>query len=428
MARLMNMAGIIAFLIALTGAAQTVEDQQFKEAGVCARCHVISVVEWGMSRHSKVGINCVACHGASAGHVKDERNNIKPDHLPRGAAIAGLCAGCHHDGCPKTQQKASCQDCHHSHALVNPKKPAVARDPHFEEISARWQRYDSLVRQGEEEAKAEKWREARDAFRLALQEKPGDRYATGRMRMCQRRMNASLPGFELAGQEFDAETGLPRRVRVARWGILMVLAPGGEFEMGAEQFAAAKPVHTVRVAPFYLGQYELTQGEWKALMGSNPSAHQGAQYAPSDRLPVEQISWEDCQLLIKKLNAEVPGAGFRLPSEAEWEYAARAGGVAGEAVQGAAPRPVGQGQPNRLGLFDMSGNVWEWCSSLFRPYPYAAEDGREDPNSPGLRVLRGGGYAEWASWTDLGARHSERPSRRLQSNGMRLARSVPGEQ
>ena len=425
MARLMT--GIVLFLFALAGAAQTVEDQQFKEAGVCARCHVISVVEWGMSRHSKAGINCVACHGESKGHVKDERNNIKPQHIPRGAAIAGLCADCHKNGCPKTQQTASCQDCHHSHALVNPKKPAVAKDPHFEEISARWERFSSLVRQGEVEVKAEKWQAAYAAFQQALKEKPGDRYATERMRMCQRRMNPSLPGFEIVGKEFDPQTGLPRQVRVARWGIPMVLVPGGEFEMGSERFTGAKPVHTVRVGPFYLGEYELTQAEWKSLMGSNPSEHQGAKYPESDRMPVEQVSWEDCQSLLRKLNEGVPGGGFRLPTEAEWEYAARAGGGTEEGAQWSEPRPVGKGQPNTLGLFDMRGNVWEWSSSLYRPYPYVASDGREEADAPGLRVLRGGGYVEWAAWIDPGARHSERPNRRLGSNGMRLARSVPGE-
>jgi formylglycine-generating enzyme required for sulfatase activity len=240
-------------------------------------------------------------------------------------------------------------------------------------------------------------------------------------------MNPSLPGFEIVGKEFDPQTGLPRQVRVARWGIPMVLVPGGEFEMGSELFAAAKPVHTVRVGPFYLGEYELTQAEWRSLMGSNPSAHQGAQYPDSDRIPVEQVSWEDCQSLIRKLNEGVAGAAFRLPTEAEWEYAARAGGGTGGPVQLPAPRPVGKGQPNRLGLFDMSGNVWEWCDSLYRPYPYVAADGREEADAPGMRVLRGGGYAEWAAWLDPGARHSERPNRRLGSNGMRLARSIPGE-
>ena len=425
MARLMT--GIILFLFALTGAAQTIEDQQFKEAGVCARCHVISVVEWGMSGHRKAGITCVTCHGASQGHVTDERNNIKPEHIPHGAAVAGLCAGCHKSGCPKTQQTVSCQNCHHSHALVNPKTPAVARDPHFEEISARWARFSNLMQQGEEQVKAENWRAAYTAYRQALEQRPGDRYATERMRMCQRRMNPSFPGFEIVGKEFDPQSGLPRQVRVARLGIPMVLVPGGEFEMGSERLAAAKPLHTVRVEPFYLAQYELTQAEWKSLMGSNPSAHQGSMYPESDRMPVEQVSWEDCQSLLRKLNEGVPGAGFRLPTEAEWEYAARTGGGTGEGAPWSAPRPVGEGQPNKLGLFDMWGNVWEWSSSLYRPYPYVASDGREDADAPGLRVLRGGGYAEWAAWLDPGARHSERPNRRLRSNGMRLARSIPGE-
>jgi len=181
------------------------------------------------------------------------------------------------------------------------------------------------------------------------------------------------------------------------------------------------------VEPFYLGQYELTQAEWKSLMGSNPSAHQGTEYPDADRMPVEQISWEDCQALLRKLNEAVPGAGFRLPTEAEWEYAARAGKGTWEAAPWAAPRPVGKEQPNPLGLFDLLGNVWEWSSSLYRPYPYVASDGREELSAPGLRVLRGGGYVEWAAWLDPGARHSERTNRRLRWNGMRLARSVPGE-
>jgi len=303
----------------------------------------------------------------------------------------------------------------------------VAKDPHFEEISARWARFSKLVQQGEEEVKAEKWQAAHDAFEQALKEKPGDRYATERMKMCQRRLNPPLAGFEIVGNEFDAQSGLPRRVRVARLGIPMVLVPEGEFEMGSERFAAAKPVNTVRVGPFYLAQYELTQAEWKSLMASNPSEHQGPKYPDADRMPVEQISWDDCQSLLKQLNSEIPGADFRLPTEAEWEYAARAGGGSTEGAPWSAPKPVGKGQPNRFGLFDMWGNVWEWSSSLYRPYPYIASDGREDAGAPGLRVLRGGGYTEWAAWVDPGARHSERPDRRLGTNGVRLARSIPDE-
>ena len=424
MARLTS--AVVLLLCAAAHAAQTLDDQQFKEAGVCARCHVISVVEWGMSGHRKAGITCAACHGASQGHVTDERNNVKPERLARGSAIAVLCADCHKGGCPKTQQTLSCQNCHHSHALVDPKKPAVAWDEHGDEISARWARFADLERRGEELAKSEDWRGAYAAYRQALEERPGDRHATERLRMCQRRMNPVLEGFEIAGKEFDSESGLPRLVRVDRWGIPMVLVPGGEFEMGSERFAAAKPVHTVRVEPFYLGQYELTQAEWKSLMGSNPSAQPATGQPEPDRMPVDEISWEDCQSLLKKLNDGVPGSGFRLPTEAEWEYAARAGGGTPDMATWPQSKPVGKGQPNLLGLFDLTGNVWEWSSSLYRPYPYVALDGREELDAPGLRVLRGGGYAEWKDWLDPATRHSERPNRRLRGNGMRLARSVPG--
>jgi len=140
---------------------------------------------------------------------------------------------------------------------------------------------------------------------------------------------------------------------------------------------------------FYLGKYELTQAQWEALLGVNASAHQGTAFPESDQFPVDQVSWEDCQILIKKLNESFPGGGFRLPTEVEWEFAAR-GGEEYRSAEAKAPRPVRNGKPNRLGLVDMLGNVREWCSSLYRPYPYSASDGREVAGAPGYRVLRGG--------------------------------------
>jgi formylglycine-generating enzyme required for sulfatase activity len=147
----------------------------------------------------------------------------------------------------------------------------------------------------------------------------------------------------------------------------------------------------------------------------------------------------------------VKGGGFRLPTEVEWEYAARAepdpltpivfkllediawyrDNSLREGLPAApfhesgsyAPRAAGTKQSTGWGLFDMRGNVWEWCSSLFRPYPYDGRDGRESATAEGLRVLRGGGYAD--SNLDPRLRHGERPSRRQPWNGFRLARSAP---
>jgi formylglycine-generating enzyme required for sulfatase activity len=243
--------------------------------------------------------------------------------------------------------------------------------------------------------------------------------------MCERRLRPGLAGFEIVGKDFDEATGLPREVRVADLDMPMVLVAGGMFDMGSEQFANAQPMHQARVEPFYLARHELTRNEWMALMEANPGAPGGRGLAEAGRRPVEQLSWDDAQALVRKLNERVAGGGFRLPTEAEWEFAARAGGESNEAFDLGAPRMVEQGKPNRLGLFDVAGNVREWCSSRLEPYPYSARDGREGTDGPGLRVLRGGAYSEPPGWYDPASRHGERPTRRLPGNGLRLARTIP---
>jgi hypothetical protein len=127
MARMMAAAFLLAAAM-VPAWPQAATDVQLKQAGVCARCHVISVVEWGISGHQKAGTDCIACHGPSLGHVRDERNNIKPDRIPHAAAIAGLCATCHAAGCPKSKRTDACQTCHHVHALVDPNKPPSSQD------------------------------------------------------------------------------------------------------------------------------------------------------------------------------------------------------------------------------------------------------------------------------------------------------------
>jgi len=304
------------------------QDQQFKLAGACGRCHVISVVEWAMSKHRAVGTGCTECHGVSQGHVIDERNNIKPDRLPREQAIAPFCNSCHVAGCPKTKQKVDCQKCHHVHALVDPNRPATV----------------SAV------------------------------------------ISAVPPPARRAPEVRD----LPRKIAVA--GIQMILVEGGEFDMGSEKWPSARPVHTVRVNPYYIGVAEVSTAQWRMVMGARAeSGEDGARAAAN-------VSWLDCQEFIKRLNAMVAGGGLRLPTEAEWELAARRVGA--------------------LGLAHMLDGVWEWTASDYRAYLDT------DVAPARWKVLRGGSDADTPDLRDAAFRHPERPDRRLRWNGLRLAREV----
>lgn len=187
----------------------------------------------------------------------------------------------------------------------------------------------------------------------------------------------------------------------------MVAVEGGTFTMGAtsEQGSDAweeeKPAHEVTLSDYYIGQTEVTQALWEAVMGSNPSGHKG------DNLPVEQVSWNDCQEFIQKLN-QLTGKQFRLPTEAEWEYAARGGRksrgckYAGDNDIGAVAwytgnsgnetHPVATKQANELGIYDMSGNVCEWCSDWYGDYQSSSQSDPQGPSSGFNRVIRGVGY------------------------------------
>lgn len=159
-------------------------------------------------------------------------------------------------------------------------------------------------------------------------------------------------------------------------GMSFVLIPPGTFEMGSETGDNdEKPVHTVRITePFYFGKYEVTQKQWKSILGVNPSTFKG------DDLPVENISWIEVQKFLRRLNQFEGRLTYRMPTEAEWEYAARAGGAADAEMsldamawhqsnsQGKT-HPVGRKQPNAWGIYDVLGNVWEWCSDRHSDYP-----------------------------------------------------------
>lgn len=215
---------------------------------------------------------------------------------------------------------------------------------------------------------------------------------------------------------------------------VMVAIPAGSFEMGR------KPdMHRVTIArPFALGKYEVTQAQWQAVMGNNPSLIKGAS------LPVEQVNWGDVQEFIARLNHRT-GQSYRLPSEAEWEYACRAGrpnsycgsddansvawyGAYADASgnSGNTPHPVGARLANAFGLHDMSGNVWEWVEDAWHAnYNGAPADGSEWRGDGAKRVIRGGSWldypllarADFRVWAGAGKRSSDL--------GFRLAMTLP---
>ncbi|WP_130472335.1 formylglycine-generating enzyme family protein [Candidatus Magnetaquicoccus inordinatus] len=218
-------------------------------------------------------------------------------------------------------------------------------------------------------------------------------------------------------------------------GMPLVWVPGGLFRMGDDSMTARnneQPAHEVQLQGFWLGQYPVTQGEWFQVMGSNLS-----HFKRGDNYPVESVSWHDVQEFIRTLNSK-GSALYRLPSEAEWEYAARFNG-AQLAFSGSnqvdevawhsdnsdgSTHPVGQKSPNALGLHDMSGNVWEWVADWYDP-AYYAESTRDNPQGPvnGIhRVKRGGSWQSAPALTRATFRYDSNPSGWYEDLGFRLLR------
>lgn len=217
---------------------------------------------------------------------------------------------------------------------------------------------------------------------------------------------------------------------------MVAVEGGGTFTMGAtsEQGSHAdndeKPAHNVTLSDYYIGQTEVTQALWKAVMGSNPSGHKG------DNLPVELVSWNDCQEFIQKLN-QLTGKQFRLPTEAEWEYAARGGRksrgykyAGGNDIgsvawycdnSGTGTHPVATKQANELGIYDMSGNVWEWCSDWYGDYQSSSQSDPQGPSSGFNRVYRGGSYCYGARICRVSYRNNKFPDNRYIDLGLRLS-------
>ena len=241
--------------------------------------------------------------------------------------------------------------------------------------------------------------------------------------------------FAACGSDDDDEKGddAPKfqnqTITVGGVSFKMIAVEGGTFQMGSpesdtEAIDDEKPQHEVTLSNYYFGETEVTQELWEAVMDSNPSGFKGP------KLPVENVSWDDCQTFIGKLNAQT-GKTFRLPTEAEWEYAARGGkkskgytysgsnaigNVAWYSVNsGDITHEVGTKQANELGIYDMTGNVWEWCQDWYGE-TYYEKSSTTDPQGPAsgtCRVLRGGSWYSNAKFCrvahrgyDTGSRYS----------------------
>ena len=253
------------------------------------------------------------------------------------------------------------------------------------------------------------------------------------------------------GYNVGTNTGGGKRIFADLPKTEMVFVQGGTFTMGCtdEQDNDCaddeKPAHQVTVSDYYIGKYEVTQGLWKKVMGSNPSYFNNC----GDDCPVERVSWDDCQEFISKLN-QLTGKHYRLPTEAEWEYAARGGSKASYQTKYAGSNALGEvawydqnndvnysggyefkgrkkgthtvgtKKPNALGIYDMSGNVWEWCNDWSGDYSSGGVTNPKGAATGSYRVIRGGSWDSYGSFDRVSFRNSDYPSSSRNYIGIRL--------
>lgn len=222
-------------------------------------------------------------------------------------------------------------------------------------------------------------------------------------------------------------------------GMELVRIEGGCYKMGdtfGDGSVDEQPVHEVCVEGFYMGKYEVTQKQWQAVMGDNPSAHTSC----GADCPVDSVSWNDAQEFIAQLNVK-SRATYRLPTEAEWEYAARSGGRQEKFPGGENPdelawydrtsenttHKVGQKRPNGLGLYDLAGNVAEWCEDWYgeESYAHSPKKSPRGPESGNESVLRGGAFNYGATHVRSVNRNKDKADSRAEEYGLRLVLSAP---
>jgi formylglycine-generating enzyme required for sulfatase activity len=306
------------------------------------------------------------------------------------------------------------------------------------------QLYALAIKDGNAAFAKKDWQEAKQEYNLALKYKPGDMEALGKIKACDREL--SNPNGNLNGNQRTPD--LPRNYTETINGVsfTMIYVEGGTFQMGDtfNEGGSDEDPHQVTLDGYHLGQTEVTQALWQAVMRSNPSHFENC-----PQCPVEEVSWDDAQAFIQKLN-QFTGKTYRLPTEAEWEYAARERGRKvrfgnGQNVLRSSEAnfdagkdykqpysevgeyrvqtvPVKTFAPNALGLYDMAGNVWEWCADWYGSdyYKNSPSSNPPGPDSGTRRVFRGGSWYGNPQYARAASRYYYTPTYRGLNVGFRL--------
>ena len=321
--------------------------------------------------------------------------------------------------------------------------------------------YTNNMAQGDEAFKQGKYSTAKNYYATAKQCAGGNpSEAQKKINSCDAKLKAQQEAAEAKRKEEEAKRKAQQEAAEAKRkeeeaknsqiitvngvSFKMKRVQGGSFTMGctSEQGGDCdgdeKPSHQVTLSDYWIGETEVTQALWEAVMGSNPSSFKG------DNRPVEKVSWDDCQEFIRKLNA-LTGKTFALPTEAQWEYAARGGNKSrhckyagsntigdvawyrencydkGSSSPDYGTHPVKGKQANELGLYDMSGNVWEWCEDWYGSYSSSSQTNPTGPSSGSLRVYRGGSWYSYAGNCRVSYRYDFTPVNRFYYLGFRLS-------
>jgi formylglycine-generating enzyme required for sulfatase activity len=224
-------------------------------------------------------------------------------------------------------------------------------------------------------------------------------------------------------------------------GIDLVFVPGGTLTQGATDIGEAneKPAHPVTLSDFYIGKYEVTQKQWFDVVGAWPDLEPEEANGKGDNYPIYYVTWEDVQTFLTKLNEKSSGKTYRLPTEAEWEYASHGGQKSKGYLYSGSDNPgdiaiyygttggsyaVGIKGANELGIHDMSGNAWEWTNDWYGPYSSEPQTNPQGPATGTERVTRGGNWINTPYGLRITARYKHVPESALKFLGFRIARSV----